>query len=134
MLQKLVLVWLAATATAFAQTQTAPLPTISAPVTGPGAMFPGLQSVPTGTGLADHKYVVTEYFVSGTASGKPYTTRILVRKPDDPEPVQRHRRRRADARERQQLDVLLHADLHDAPRAHLGGDRATEGGDRGRRS
>jgi hypothetical protein len=82
MLQKLVLAWLAATATAFAQTQPAPLPKISAPVTGPGAMFPGLREVPTGTGLADHKYVVTEYFVSGTASGKPYTTRILVRKPD----------------------------------------------------
>jgi hypothetical protein len=84
MLQKLVLVWLAATATAFAQTQPAPLPKISAPVTGPGAMFPGLREVPTGTGLADHKYVVTEYFVSGTASGTPYTTRILVRKPDTP--------------------------------------------------
>ena len=47
-------------------------------------MFPGLQRVPAGTGLADHKYVVTEYFVSGTASGKPYTTRILVRQPDNP--------------------------------------------------
>ena len=84
MLQKFVLVWLAATATAFAQTQPAPLPKISAPVTGPGAMFPGLRAVPAGTGLADQKYVVTEYFVSGTASGKPYTTRILVRKPDTP--------------------------------------------------
>jgi hypothetical protein len=68
---------------AFAQTQTTPIPTVSAPVTGPGAMFPGLQRVPAGTGLADHKYKVTEYFVSGTASGKPYTTRILVRQPED---------------------------------------------------
>jgi hypothetical protein len=83
MLQKLMLVWLAATATAFAQTQPAPLPKISAPVTGPGAMFPGLQRVPEGTGLTDYKYIVTEYFVSGTASGKPYTTRILVRRPED---------------------------------------------------
>ena len=39
--------------------------------------------MPAGTGLADHKYSATEYFVSGTAKGKPYTTRIVVRKPDD---------------------------------------------------
>lgn len=83
MFQKVVLVLLAS-ATAFAQTRTAPHPTISAPVTSPGAMFPGLQRVPAGTGLADHGYVVKEYFVSGTASGKPYTTRILVRQPEDP--------------------------------------------------
>jgi hypothetical protein len=82
MFQKFMLVWLATATAAFAQTQTASLPMISAPVTGPGAMFPGLRAVPPGTDLADHKYVVTEYFVSGTASGKPYTTRILVRKPD----------------------------------------------------
>jgi len=84
MFQKIMLVWLATATAAFAQTQTTPLPTISAPVTGPGAMFPGLRAVPPGTDLADHKYVVTEYFVSGMASGKPYTTRILVRKPDTP--------------------------------------------------
>ncbi|MDO8795718.1 MAG: alpha/beta hydrolase domain-containing protein [Vicinamibacterales bacterium] len=86
MFQKLVVLVLlaAATAMAQAQTQTAPNPTISAPVTGPGPMFPGLQRVPAGTGLPDQKYSVTEYFVSGTSSGKPYTTRILVRKPDDP--------------------------------------------------
>jgi hypothetical protein len=84
MFQKLVLVLLAAATAVSAQTQTAPHPTVSAPVTGPGAMFPGLQRVPAGTSLADHKYVVAEYFVSGTASGKPYTTRILVRRPEDP--------------------------------------------------
>ena len=84
MLLKLVLVSLATAATAFAQTQTAPHSTISAPVTGPGAMFPGLRTVPAGTSLADQGYVVTEYFVSGTAAGEPYTTRILVRRPEDP--------------------------------------------------
>jgi hypothetical protein len=47
-------------------------------------MFPGLREVPAGTGLADQGYVVGEYFVSGTASGQPYTTRILVRRPQDP--------------------------------------------------
>ena len=83
MFLRLVVVLLAA-ATALAQAQTAPIPTVSMPVTGPGAMFPGLQRVPAGTGLADQKYVVREYFVSGTASGKPYTTRILVRQPEDP--------------------------------------------------
>jgi alpha/beta hydrolase family protein len=84
MFQMLALVFLAAATAASAQTQAAPHPAISAPVTGPGAMFPGLQRVPAGTGLADHGYVVTEYFVSGTASGKPYTTRILVRRPEAP--------------------------------------------------
>lgn len=88
MFQKLVVLVLLAAGTAMAQaptqTQTAPNPTISTPVTGPGPMFPGLQRVPAGTGLPDQKYSVTEYFVSGTSSGKPYTTRILVRKPDDP--------------------------------------------------
>jgi hypothetical protein len=85
MFQRLVLVLgVLAPSIAFAQTQTTPIPMVSAPVTGPGAMFPGLQRVPAGTGLADQKYVVKEYFVSGTASGKPYTTRILVRQPEDP--------------------------------------------------
>src|SRR5690242_14563197 len=70
-------------ALASAQTQTAPPPAIRAPVTGPGAMFPGLQRVPQGTGLADQHYIVKEFFVSGTAAGKPYTTRILVRQPED---------------------------------------------------
>lgn len=84
MFRKLSLVLLAATTAVSAQGQGGtPLPTVSAPVTGPGAMYPGLQRVPAGTGLTDLKYSVTEYFVSGTASGKPYTTRILVRKPED---------------------------------------------------
>ena len=82
--QKFVLVCLAAATVASAQSQTPPPPTVSAPVIGPGVMFPGLQRVPAGTGLADLGYSVAEYFVSGTASGKPYTTRLLVRRPDDP--------------------------------------------------
>ena len=131
MLKKLVLMLLAAASVASAQTQTAPHPTISAPVTGPGAMFPGLQRVPAGTGLADQKYVVTEYFVSGTASGKPYTTRILVRRPEDAARFSGVVVAEADARQRQQLDVLLLADLHDAPRPRVRGDRTAEGGDRG---
>jgi hypothetical protein len=70
----------------------APLPMVTGPITGPGAMFPafsqnsmtGEQAVaPKGTDLSDFGYETTEYFVSGTAAGKPYTTRILVRSPKD---------------------------------------------------
>jgi len=83
MFVRIVLMLFAASTAAFAQTQTAPHPEISAEITGPGTMFPGLRRVPAGTGLADHAYEVKEYFVSGTASDMPYTTRILVRQPED---------------------------------------------------
>src|SRR3982750_578119 len=52
-------------------------------VTGPGAVFPGLQKLPPGEDLDHFKYVVKEYFISGTAQGQPYTTRVLVRRPMD---------------------------------------------------
>jgi hypothetical protein len=52
-------------------------------VTGPGAMHPGLQRLPTDEDLTRFKYVVKEYFLSGVAQGQPYTTRILVRRPAD---------------------------------------------------
>lgn len=61
-----------------------PLPTVMGPITGPGPMFPGLREVPRGTEPADFDYVAKEYFVSGTANGKAYTTRIVVRQPKDP--------------------------------------------------
>src|SRR5712691_4519639 len=70
----------------------APVPMLTGPITGPGAMFPafsqnsmtGEQAVaPKGTGLSDFGYETSEYFVSGTAAGKPYATRILVRAPKD---------------------------------------------------
>lgn len=78
---KLALTMLIAAAALAAETVSVPS---AAPVTGPGAPYPGLQRVPDGTSLADYKYVVKEYFVSGTAAGQPYTTRILVRQPEDP--------------------------------------------------
>jgi hypothetical protein len=85
MFQRLVFVLVVlAPSVVLAQTRTTPIPMVSAQVTGPGEMYPGLQRVPAGTGLADQKYVAKEYFVSGTAAGKPYTTRILVRQPEDP--------------------------------------------------
>src|SRR5438045_2938066 len=66
-----------------AAAQPTPMPKITAPITGPGAMFPGLRELPKGTEPADFDYVAKEYFVSGTAAGKPYTTRIVVRQPRD---------------------------------------------------
>ena len=59
------------------------LPTLSAEVTGPGAIYESVQSLPPGLGLDHYKYEAKEYFVSGTAQGQPYRTRIVVRKPAD---------------------------------------------------
>src|SRR5688572_6025655 len=66
---------LPATATAVA------LPTLSEEITGPGPMYDSTTSLPPGKGLAQAKYEAKEYFVSGTANGQPYKTRIVVRKP-----------------------------------------------------
>jgi len=60
------------------------LPTLSAEITGPGAMFDSTPSLPPGKGLAAFKYEVKEYFVSGAANGQPYTTRLVVRRPVNP--------------------------------------------------
>ena len=57
------------------------LPTVSAEITSPGKMFDSATSLPPGRDLAHYKYEAKEYFISGTANGKPYTTRIVVRKP-----------------------------------------------------
>jgi hypothetical protein len=59
------------------------VPTISAEVTGPGPIFDSASSLAPGKGLAAFGYEAREYFVSGTANGEPYTTRIVVRKPAD---------------------------------------------------
>jgi hypothetical protein len=59
-----------------------PIPTFRE-VTGPGPMFAALQRLPADEDLAHFNYIVKEYFVSGTAYGQPYTTRILVRRPAD---------------------------------------------------
>ena len=64
-------------------TKTAPVPMVSAAVTGPGEMYAGLREMPKGTDLTAFDYVAKEYFVSGDANGKPYTTRIVVRAPRD---------------------------------------------------
>ena len=59
------------------------LPTMSAEITGPGPSYESVQSLPPGHGLDRYKYEAKEYFVSGTAQGQPYRTRIVVRKPVD---------------------------------------------------
>ena len=57
------------------------LPTLSTEVTGPGPMFDSAPSQARGLGPADFGYVSNEYFVSGTADGRAYTTRLVVRRP-----------------------------------------------------
>ena len=57
------------------------VPTLSAEITGPGPIFDSVPSLAPGKGLDAFKYEAREYFVSGTANGEPYTTRIVVRKP-----------------------------------------------------
>jgi len=61
-----------------------PIPTVEGPITGPGEMHPWIRPGPAGTNLDDFDYLVEEYFVSGTAAGAPYKTRILIRKPKHP--------------------------------------------------
>src|SRR5688572_4172568 len=62
-----------------------PLPTVSGPVAGPGQMYPNppVSVVPTAVKVEDFPYVTEEFFVSGTANGAPYTTRIIVRRPSN---------------------------------------------------
>jgi hypothetical protein len=57
------------------------LPTLTPPVTGPGPMFDSAPSQARGLDTEHFRYETTEYFASGTAAGKPYTTRVVVRQP-----------------------------------------------------
>jgi hypothetical protein len=61
----------------------APIPAVSAEVTGPGAMFESLMELKPTDDMAHFKYVAKEYLVSGTANGQPYKTRIVIRRPAD---------------------------------------------------
>lgn len=58
-----------------------PIPAFEGPITEGGDMYPGLRPEAPGTTPADFGYVTDEYFVSGTANGQAYKTRILVRHP-----------------------------------------------------
>src|SRR5712671_6120277 len=57
------------------------IPSVSVEVTGPGAMYDSTPSLPAVENLAHFGYEAKEYFINGTANGKPYSTRIVVRKP-----------------------------------------------------
>lgn len=57
------------------------IPKVSAEVTSPGAMFNSATSLAPNGDLAHYGYEAKEYFISGTANSKPYSTRIVVRKP-----------------------------------------------------
>ena len=68
-----------------AQPVVVPVPQVEGPITGPGDMQPGIRPGPEGTNLSDFDYIDEEYFISGTAAGKPYKTRIVIRRPKTPE-------------------------------------------------
>jgi len=60
-----------------------PIATVSAEITGPGKFFETLMELKPTDDLAHFNYITREYFVSGTANGQPYKTRIVIRKPAD---------------------------------------------------
>ena len=82
----LVCLWFVTGAAPNSEAATPPVPTISPAVTGPGLMYPNpaVSVVPTAARVEDFPYLTEEYFVSGTAQGTLYTTRIIVRRPKDP--------------------------------------------------
>jgi hypothetical protein len=55
----------------------------SAEITGPGKFFETLMALKPDDDLAHYGYLTKEYFVSGTANGQPYKTRIVIRRPAD---------------------------------------------------
>ena len=60
---------------------TAVTPSTFKEVTGPGAMYNSSPAQWPGYDMKHINYEMKEYFVSGTAAGQPYTTRLVIRKP-----------------------------------------------------
>ena len=60
-----------------------PIAIASAEVAGPGKFYETLMELKPGDDLAHFNYVTKEYFVTGTANGQPYKTRIVIRRPAD---------------------------------------------------
>jgi hypothetical protein len=60
-----------------------PVATATPEITGPGKFYETLMELKSGDDLAHFHYATKEYFVSGTANGQPYKTRIVIRKPSD---------------------------------------------------
>ena len=69
-----------------AEAATPPVPHNLGRVTGPGAMYPSpaISVVPDAPKVEDFPYVTEEYYVEGTAKDVAYRTRIIVRRPTDP--------------------------------------------------
>src|SRR4051794_6361918 len=69
-----------------ARAATPAIPSISAPVSGPGLAYPNpaISVVPAAKKVEDFAYITEEFFVTGTANEMPYSTRIIVRRPRDP--------------------------------------------------
>jgi len=65
---------------------TTPMPTVSGPIASPGMMYPNppISIVPTAVKVEDFPYITEEYFLSGTANGAPYMTRMIIRRPTNP--------------------------------------------------
>ena len=60
-----------------------PVASASPEVTGPGKFYETLMELKSTDDLAHFNYVTQEYFVSGSANGQPYKTRIVIRRPAD---------------------------------------------------
>jgi hypothetical protein len=63
--------------------QAPPVAMVSASITGPGPMYESLMKLGPGDDMGHFQYATSEYFVSGTANGQPYKTRVVVRRPSD---------------------------------------------------
>lgn len=51
------------------------------PITGPGEAWDSSPAQWPGYGIEDFDYEINEYYISGTAAGEPYTTRLVIRRP-----------------------------------------------------
>lgn len=60
----------------------APVPEVSEN-TGAGPVWDSSPSQWPGHGVGHYDYAITEYTISGTAAGKPYDTRMVIRRPAD---------------------------------------------------
>lgn len=51
------------------------------PITGPGEAWDSSPAQWPGYGIDEFNYEINEYYISGTAAGEPYTTRMVIRRP-----------------------------------------------------
>ncbi len=53
------------------------------PISGGGSAWDSSPAQWPGHGIEDFNYEINEYYISGTAAGEPYTTRMVIRRPAD---------------------------------------------------